>query len=81
MAMPVTDLLPGEIDALKAIITHERAMHTTALSARDGESERLRAQMRLLLAQRFKAKSDRVQKDSSQLSLFNEAEAEAGSDP
>ena len=77
MAMQVAGLLPDEIVALKAIIAHERAKHTTVLSARDEEIDRLRSQIRLLLAQRFGAKSERVQEESSQLSLFNEAEAEA----
>lgn len=77
MAMPVTDLLPDEIEALKAIIAHDRATHTTALSARDEEIERLRSQLRLLLAQRFGAKSERVEGDSSQLGLFDEAEVDA----
>lgn len=78
MTMPATDLLPDQVDALKAIIAHERATHTTALSARDEEIERLRSQMRLLLAQRFGAKSERVEGDSLQLGLFNEAEAAVG---
>jgi len=78
--MPATDLLPDEVDALKAIIAHERATPTTALSARDDEIERLRSQMRLLLAQRFGAKSERVERDSSQLGLFNEAECDAETD-
>ena len=77
MAMPVTDLLPDEIEALKAIIAHDRATHTTALSARDEEIERLRSQLRLLLAQRFGAKSERVEGDSPQLGLFDEAEVDA----
>lgn len=76
--MPVTDLLPDEIEALKAIIAHDRATHTTALSARDEEIiERLRSQLRLLLAQRFGAKSERVEDDSPQLGLFDEAEVDA----
>jgi transposase len=77
MTMRATDLLPDDVEALKAIIEHQRATHTTALSARDEEIERLRAQMRLLLAQRFGSKSERVAEDSAQLGLFNEAEAEA----
>jgi transposase len=80
MAMPATDLLPDEIDALKAIIAHDRATHTTALSARDEEIERLRSQLRLLLAQRFGAKSERVEGDSSQLGLFDEAEVDAAAE-
>ncbi len=80
MAMPVTDLLPDEIEALKAIIAHDRATHTTALSARDEEIERLRSQLRLLLAQRFGAKSERVEGDSPQLGLFDEAEVDAATE-
>ena len=77
MTMPVTALLADEIDALKAIIAHDRATHTTALSARDEEIERLRSQLRLLLAQRFGAKSERVEGDNPQLGLFDEAEVDA----
>jgi transposase len=79
MANAASERLPDEVDALKALIAHERATHTTALSARDEEIERLRLQMRLLLAQRFGAKSERVSEDSPQLGLFNEAETEADS--
>ena len=75
--MRTTAVLPDDLITLKALIVHERATHTTALSARDEEIERLRAQMRVLLAQRFGAKSERVVEDSPQLDLFNEAEAEA----
>lgn len=71
--MRATDLLPDDVETLKALIEHERARHVTALE----EIERLRAQVRLLLAQRFGAKSERVEGDSPQLGLFNEAEAEA----
>ena len=53
MAMRTTAALPDDLITLKALIVHERATHTTALSARDEEIERLRAQMRVLLAQRF----------------------------
>lgn len=80
MAMRANDLLPDEIDALKAIIEHERAAHTTALTARDEEIERLRWQVRLLLAQRFGPKRERVATDDPQLGLFNEAEADAEAD-
>lgn len=49
------------------------------MSARDAEIERLREQVRLLLAQRFGPKAERVATaESPQLGLFNEAEAEAG---
>lgn len=78
--MPVTDLLPDEIEALKAIISHDRAAHTTSLSARDEEIERLRSQLRLLLAQRFGAKSERVEGDSPRLGLFDEAEVDGATE-
>ena len=77
MALRATDLLPDEIDSLKALLAHERTTYTSALSARDEEIERLRVQLRLLLAQRFSVKSERVEGDSPQLGLFDEAEVEA----
>lgn len=77
MALLATDLLPDEIDSLKALLAHERTTYTSALSARDDEIERLRAQLRLLLSQRFSAKSERVEGDSPQLGLFDEAEVDA----
>ena len=73
MAMRATEQLPADVEALKAIIAHERTTHVLALE----EIERLRAQMRLLLAQRFGAKSERVAEDSAQFGLFNEAETDA----
>ena len=77
MTLFATDLLADDIDALKALLAHERTTYTSALSARDDEIERLRAQLRLLLSQRFGAKSERVEGDSPQLGLFDEAEVEA----
>ena len=77
MAMRATEILPDDLATLKALIAHERATHMTALSARDEVIERLHAQMRLLLAQRFGAKSERVAEDSAQFGLFNEAETDA----
>lgn len=68
--------LPEALDALKALLETERVTHRQALSVRDEEIERLRAQVTLLLAQRFGAKSERLGQDSPQLGLFNEAEAE-----
>ena len=73
MALLATNLLPDEIDALKTIVEHERSLRLTAQE----ETERLRAQLRLLLSQRFAAKSERVEGDSPQLGLFDEAEVEA----
>jgi transposase len=80
MSMAARDLLPDDIDALKAIIAHEREAKAEALSAHEAEIERLRLQIRLLLAQRFGAKSERVSEENPQLGLFNEAEAEAESE-
>lgn len=77
MVMRATEILPDDLATLKALIAHERATHMMALSARDEVIERLHAQMRLLLAQRFGAKSERVAEDSAQFGLFNEAETDA----
>ena len=74
--MRAIEVLPDDSATLKAIIAHERATHAMALE----EIERLRAQMRLLLAQRFGAKSERVAEDSGQFGLFNEAEADTETD-
>lgn len=49
MAMCAT-ALPEDLAALQANIDHERARHTTALSAHDEEIERRREQVQLLLA-------------------------------
>jgi transposase len=76
MTKPERDLLPDDVDALKTIIAHLHGTHADALKAHETEIERLRGQIRLLLAQRFGAKSERVSEDSPQLGLFNEAEAE-----
>ena len=76
MAMRSSEQLPDDVETLKTIIETERATHVTALA----EIDRLRAQIRLLLAQRFGAKSERVATDSPQLGLFNEAEADAVAD-
>ena len=46
----------------------------------DEEIERLRSQLRLLLAQRSGAKSERVENDSPQLGLFDEAEVDAATE-
>lgn len=77
MILRTDDELPDDVATLKALIAHERSTHATAMSAREAEIARLRAQMRLLLAQRFGSKSERVSEDGPQLGLFNEAEAEA----
>ena len=76
MILGTHEHLPDDLEALKALIDAERATHTLALSARDDEIERLRAQVKLLLAHRFGPKSERLE-ESPQLGLFNEAEVEA----
>lgn len=76
MVLPATTLLPDNIEALKTIVEHERSQRLTAQE----EIERLRAQLRLLLSQRFAAKSERVEGDSSQLGLFDEAEVDAAAE-
>lgn len=68
--------LSDDIDALQALVQRQAA----ALSQRDAEIERLRAQVRLLLARRFGAASERVAAQAGQLGLFNEAEAEASAE-
>ena len=73
MVLLATTLLPDDIEALKTIVEHERSQR---LSAQE-EIEPLRAQLRLLLAQRFAAKSERVEGDNPQLGLFDEAEVDA----
>jgi transposase len=70
-------LLTEDVEELKGLLAQTRARYETALTARDEEIERLRSQLRLLLAQRFAPKSERVVEDSAQLGLFNEAEVEA----
>jgi len=75
--MPMTTLseewLPDELDSLKSMVEHERSKRVSA----EQEVERLRAQVRLLLSQRFGSKAERVvTEESPQLGLFNEAEAE-----
>lgn len=64
--------LPDDIDALKALVqrqTARLAQHTETIT-------QLQEQVRLLLARRFGASSERLA-DDSQLGLFNEAEVEA----
>lgn len=80
MTTPEHCLLPDDVDALKTIIAHLQETHSDVLKAHAMEVEHLRAQLQLLLAQRFGAKSERVVEDSAQLGLFNEAEAECDAD-
>ncbi len=76
MAQSLPDPLPDDVEALKALVEQERSQRRSAQE----EIERLRGQMRLLLAQRFGSKSERVEEDSAQLGLFDEAESEARAD-
>lgn len=78
--MSVTDVdtaleLPDEVEALKALVQRMAAEHAQKLAERDATIERLNERIRLLLARRFGASSERVADD--QLGLFNEAEAVA----
>ncbi|MBI5615679.1 MAG: hypothetical protein HY943_05250, partial [Gammaproteobacteria bacterium] len=78
MTMRSDELLPDDLETLRSVVAHERAVHRTALQTRDAEIERLREQVRLLLAQRFGRKSEKLAtEEAPQLPLFNEAEAEA----
>ena len=73
MVILATNLLPDDVEALKTIVEQEPSQRLTAQE----EIERLRPQLRLLLSQRFAAKSERVEGDSPQLGLFDEVEVEA----
>jgi transposase len=66
--------LPDDVEALKAQIAHLGA----ELAARDEAIAALNEQLRLLLARRFGASSERVA--DGQLGLFNEAEELVGED-
>ena len=73
--------LPEDVETLKAQIAHlgaELAMREAALAARDETIAGLNEQLRLLLARRFGASSERVA--DGQLGLFNEAEELAAED-
>ena len=76
MTNDASERLPDDVEALKALVEQERGQRRSAHE----EIERLRGQLRLLLAQRFGAKSERVEEDSPQLGLFDEAESEAQAD-
>lgn len=71
---PEAEALPDDVDALKALVGRLRADHAAELAAREATIERLSEQVRLLLAKRFGASSERVA--DAQLGLFNEAEQE-----
>jgi len=70
-----TTVLPDDVDALKALVLRQREEHAAAMAARDTTIELLHEKIRMLLAQRFGAASERVAE--AQLGLFNEAEQEA----
>ena len=67
--------LPDDVDALKALVLRQREEHAAAVAARDTTIELLHEKIRVLLAQRFGASSERVA--DAQLGLFNEAEQKA----
>jgi len=71
--------LPEDPEALKALIVQMRHQHARTLATRDTLITQLNERTRLLLAQRFGAKSERLV--SAQLGLFNEAEALAEAAP
>ncbi len=63
--------LPDDVDALKTLVDEQAAQ----LVKREVKIELLQERIRLLLAGRYAATSERVESDT-QLGLFNEAEAE-----
>lgn len=66
---PEAEALPDDVDALKALVGRLRADHAAELAAREATIERLSEQVRLLLAKRFGASSERV--SDAQLGLFS----------
>jgi transposase len=75
----VTDTdLPDDVDALKALVikqSRELAAQQAELAANKAELSAVQEQLRLMLARRFGASSERVA--DAQLGLFNEAEHDA----
>jgi transposase len=71
---PEADALPDDVNALRALVRRLRADHAQELAAREATIARLSEQVRLLLAGRFGASSERAA--DAQLGLFNEAEHE-----
>ena len=78
----VEDTLPDDVVALKALVAElhdtlerEVSAREQALADKGRENALLRERLRLLLAQRFGAASERV--SDAQLGLFNEAEQES----
>jgi len=68
--------LPDDVEALKAIVAQVVAEKDAAITSRDATISALQEQVRLLLARRFAASSERAA--DGQLGLFNEAEELAG---
>ena len=68
-----------ERDALLEQRAATIARHEATIEQRDARIEQLQEQVRLLLARRFGASSEKL--PDGQLGLFNEAEAEAGEEP
>ena len=69
----------AERDALLEQRAAAIARHEVTIQQHEATIERLHEQVRLLLAQRFGASSEKL--PEGQLGLFNEAEAEAGEEP
>ena len=64
--------LPEDTDELRALVARMAEEHAQALAERDATIEHLTEQLRLAIARRFGASSERVAE--AQLGLFNEAE-------
>jgi len=64
--------LPDDVEALKSIVAQVVAEKAAAIASREATIVALHEQIRLLLARRFAASSERVA--DGQLGLFNEAE-------
>ena len=69
----------AERDALLKQRAAAVARHEVTIQQRDARIEQLQEQVRLLLARRFGASSEKL--PEGQLGLFNEAEAETGEEP
>lgn len=78
MVKPALEL-PDDVDALKGIVAQVVAEKEVALASRDARIAALEERIRLMLAQRFGASSERVA--DGQLGLFNEAEEHAAEVP
>ncbi|MFA5530643.1 MAG: IS66 family transposase [Thiohalomonadaceae bacterium] len=72
----VTDNLPNDVEALKALFIQQQALvaeQQTQLRRQDAQITSLREQLNILLAKRFGPSSEKSHSD--QLGLFNEAES------